>query len=80
MAHCIKSKEGCLSFTRAAKVEILNIKIELQNLTWWKVTTHYKVYPNQLKRLKRVEKLHCLKSRPIFSEAFQTEQCVSSDF
>ena len=63
MAHCIKSKEGCLSFTQAAQVEILNIKIELQNLTLWKVTTHYKVYPNQLKRLKRVEKLHCLPNR-----------------
>ena len=31
MAHCIKSKEGCLPFTQAAQVEILNIKIELQN-------------------------------------------------
>ena len=30
MAHCIKSKEGCLPFTQAAQVEILNIKIELK--------------------------------------------------
>ena len=73
MAHCIKSKEECFSFTQATQVEILNIKIKLQNLTWWKVTTHYKVYSNQLKRLKTVEKLHCLKSQPIFSEASQTE-------
>ena len=48
MAHCIKSKEGCLPFTQATQVEILNTKIELQNLTWWKITTHYKVFPNQL--------------------------------
>ena len=80
MAHCIKSKKGCLPFTQAAQVEILNIKIELQNLTWWKTMTHSKVCPNQLKRLKRVEKLHCLKSQPIFSEASQMEWHVPSDF
>ena len=80
MAHCIKSKEGCLPFTQAAQVEILNIKIELQNLTWWKTMTHSKVCPNQLKRLKRVEKLHCLKSQPIFSEASQMEWRIPSDF
>lgn len=34
-------------------------------------TTRYKVHPNQLNRLKRVEKLHHLKSEPIFSEASQ---------
>ena len=80
MAHCIKSKEECLPFTQATLVEILNIKIELQNLTRWKIMTHYKVYPNQLKRLKRVEKLHSLKSQAIFSEASQMEWCVPSDF
>ena len=80
MAHCIKSKEGCLPFTQATQVEILNIKIELQNLTWWKTMTHSKVCPNQLKRLKRVEKLHCLKSQPIFSEASQMEWHEPSDF
>ena len=80
MAHCIKSKEGCVPFTQAVQVEILNIKIELQNLTWWKIMTHYKIYPNQLKRLKRVEKLHCLKSQPIFSEASQTKWHEPSDF
>ena len=36
-------------------------------------TTRYKVYPNQLNRLKRVEKLHHLKTQPIFSEAFPNE-------
>ena len=30
------------------------------------------VYPNQLSRLKRVEKLHPLQSQPIFSKVFQT--------
>ena len=30
-------------------------------------------YPNQLNRLKREEKLHRLKSQPIFSKASQTE-------
>ena len=30
------------------------------------------VYPNQLSRLKRVEKLHQLQSQPIFSKVFQT--------
>ena len=35
--------------------------------------TRYKVCPNQLNRLKRTEKLHRLKSQPIFSEAFQTQ-------
>ena len=80
MAHCIKSKEGCLPFTQAAQVEILNIKIELQNLTWWKTMTHSKVCPNQLKRLKRAEKLHCLKSQPIFSEASQMEWHEPSAF
>ena len=30
-------------------------------------------YPNQLNRLRRVEKLHRLKPQSIFSEAFQTE-------
>ena len=34
-----------------------------------------KVHPNQLNRLKRVEKLHHLKSEPIFPEASQTEWC-----
>ena len=34
-----------------------------------------KVRPNQLNRLKGVEKLHHLKSEPIFSEASQTEWC-----
>ena len=32
------------------------------------------------KRLKRVEKLHCLKSQPIFSEASQMEWRIPSDF
>ena len=80
MAHCIKSKEGCLLFTQATQAEILNIKIELQNLTWWKITTHCKVYPNQLNRLKRVGKLHCLKSQIIFSEASPMEWHKPSDF
>ena len=38
-------------------------------------TTRYKVHPNQLNRLKRVEKLHHLKSETIFSEASQTKWC-----
>ena len=33
---------------------------------------HVPVYPNQLSRLKRVEKLHPLQSQPIFSKVFQT--------
>ena len=32
-------------------------------------TTHHKVYPNQLERLKRAEQLHRLKLQFIFSEA-----------
>ena len=36
-------------------------------------TTRYKVHPNQLNRLKRVEKLHYLKSETIFSEGSQTK-------
>ena len=35
--------------------------------------TRFKVCPNQLNRLQRTEKLHRLKSQPIFSEAFQTQ-------
>lgn len=39
-----------------------------------------KYYPNQLKRLKRVEKLHRLKLQSIFSEASQTEWREPFDF
>ena len=38
-------------------------------------TNRYWTYPNLLKRLKKVEKLHRLKSRPIFSEC-----CEAFDF
>ena len=34
-------------------------------------TIRYKIYPNLRKRLKKVEKLRRLKSRPIFSECFE---------
>ena len=37
-------------------------------------------FPNQLNRLKRVEKLHRLKTQPIFSEASQTEWRKPSAF
>ena len=37
-------------------------------------------YPNQPNRLKRVEKLHRLKSQPIFSKASQTEWREPFDF
>ena len=33
--------------------------------------TRYKVYLNQLNLPKVAEELHCLKSQPMFSEAFQ---------
>ena len=39
-----------------------------------------KYYPNHLSRLKRVEKLHCLKSQPMFSKASQTEVSPSKPF
>ena len=38
------------------------------------------VYPNQLNRLKRVEKLHPLKSQPMFSEAPRWEWREPFDF
>ena len=37
-------------------------------------------FPNQLNRLKRVEKFHRLKTQPIFSEASQTEWRIPSAF
>ena len=42
--------------------------------------TRYNVHPNQLNRLKRVEKLHPLKSQPMFCEAPQTQWCKAFDF
>ena len=40
-------------------------------------TTRYKVYPNLLKRLKKVEKLRRLKSQPMFSEPRKRGFCHS---
>ena len=37
-------------------------------------TNPYNVNPNQVKRLKRVEKFHVLKSQPMLSEASRTER------
>lgn len=39
-----------------------------------------KLYINQLTRLRRAEKLHCLKSLPPFSESSQTELREQTDF
>ena len=66
---------GCLPFTQTTWVEILCLKIKLQNLTRWENCPI-----NQLKRLKRVEKLHRLKLQPIFSQASQTDLRVPFDF
>ena len=66
-------------YKKTSRVEILCINIKLYNLTSGR-TNHHKVYQNQLKRLKRAEKLICLKSEPIFSEASQTEWHEPFDF
>ena len=42
-------------------------------------TTRYKLYPNQLNGLKS-KKPHCIKTKPVFSETFQTEGCEPFDF
>ena len=44
--------------------------IKLKNLTCWR-PTRYKIYPNQ--STEQTEKLHPLKSQPMFSEASRTE-------
>ena len=65
--------KGCLLFTQTIRVEILCINKKDREIWRNGRMTRYKVCPNQLNRLKRTEKLHCLKSQPIFSEAFQTQ-------
>ena len=54
--------------------------IKLKNLTCWENNLLQSQYPNQLNRLKRVEKLHCLKTQPMFSETSQTEWREPFDF
>ena len=73
-------KLGVLNiYKKTSRVEILCINIKLYNLTSGR-TNHHKVYQNQLKRLKRAEKLIFLKSEPIFSEASQMEWHEPFDF
>ena len=43
-------------------------------------TTHYKVYPGQQNRPKRVEKLHCIKTKPVFLKPSQTGGGEPFDF
>ena len=72
--------QGVLNiYKKTSRVEILCINIKLYNLTSGR-TNHRKVYQNQLKRLKRAEKLIFLKSEPIFSEASQMEWHEPFDF
>ena len=66
-------------YKKTSRVEILCINIKLYNLTSGR-TNHHKVYQNQLKRLKRAEKLIFLKLEPIFSEASQMEWHEPFDF
>ena len=47
---------------------------------WAAITLGPKVYPDQLNRPKRVEKLHRLKKQPMFSEDSQTEWRELFDF
>jgi len=42
--------------------------------------TRYKIYPNQLNRLKGVEKLHCRKLQPILCKSSKTEWREPFDF
>ena len=52
-------------------VEILCINIKLQNLTLWESDPLQTVYPNQLNRLKKVGKVHRLKSQAhVFCRSF----------
>ena len=43
-------------------------------------TTRYKVYPGQLNRPKGVEKLHCIKTKPVFLKPSQTGGPEPFDF
>ena len=72
--HRILRAKGEISRTRArilitqTRVEIFLLKHENHKLWRGGRTNRYKLYPNQLNRLKRVEKSHRLKSQLIYSE------------
>ena len=56
-------------------------KILCINLTLWESDPLQTVYPNKLNRLKKVGKVHRLKSQPMFSvKASQTEWREPFDF
>ena len=75
MCHLLRL---CSLFSQTTRVIILctNITIEFDVVGGRPAT----IYPNQLNRLKRVEKIHRLKSQPIFSEASQTGWREPFDF
>ena len=50
--------------------EILRINIKLKKILRGCRTTRYKEYPNPLSRLKRLQKLHPLKSQLVYSLRF----------
>ena len=72
--HRILRAKGETSRTRArilitqTRVEIFLLKHKNHKLWRGGRTNRYKLYPNQLNRLKRVEKSHRLKSQLIYSE------------
>ena len=76
----VQTKAGVLTIYPNHAGQNLVHKHKTEKLTWWEKNPLQSQHPDQLNRLKRVEKLHCLKTQPMFSETSQTEWREPVDF